>query len=106
MNPDLQSSGLYSPVSTSQLALPSLHFPLTSLHFPLSIFQSPFSNFQFPLSGFESWNQQGKCIGHDFKCCRERPHQFAIEFEANGIAGNLGGAAELTRLHKFHIAEA
>ena len=120
-----------SPVSTfhfsrcvSRFPFPAFHFPFSSLEcrifelpvfsfrlapyacrLPVSIFDFRISSFEFRFSSFESRSQQGKCIWHDFECCRECPHQLAIEFEADGFTGNLGGAAELTRFHKFHITE-
>jgi hypothetical protein len=96
--------------SNFQSAVSTLHSSLCISRFPFTIFDSPVSNFEFRISIFEfrfsrSGNQQRKCIWHDFECCRECPNQLAIEFEADGFAGNLGGAAELTRFHKFHITE-
>src|SRR5271157_1266858 len=88
------------PVSPSVL-----RFAFPPFYFRFSSFGFRFSNFDFRFSPLASRNQQRKCIWHDFECCREHPHQLAVEFEADGFAGSLGGAAELARFHKFHIAE-
>jgi len=52
MNLELRPSGFHSPVSTSLLTLPSLHFPFSTFYSPVSTFHFPFSNFHFPFSSF------------------------------------------------------